>query len=236
MFVWEEELLVGLREVLPSLVLSEVEDDWSWLPGEGGLFSVHSVYCILGNVFTPEVVFSEFELSVFRKMWKSPAPSKVLAFSWKLLRNRIPTKLNLLIRGVLNVVGGTSCVHCHGGEEDARHLFISCDFASKVWNAVFRWLGVTFVLPPDLFILLACFIAAAPTKKMVKGFALIWHATVWAIWRSRNEISFANGAVDLIKVVDEIKLQSWRWGLSRRNIPICLFYEWCWDPGLCLRQ
>jgi hypothetical protein len=236
MFVWEEDLLVGLREVLPSLVLSEVEDDWSWLPGEGGLFSVHSVYCILGNVFTPEVVFSEFELSVFRKMWKSPAPPKVLAFSWKLLRNRIPTKLNLLIRGVLNVVGGTSCVHCHGGEEDARHLFISCDFASKVWNAVFRWLGVTIVLPPDLFILLACFIAAAPTKKMVKGFALIWHATVWSIWRSRNEISFANGAVDLIKVVDEIKLQSWRWGLSRRKIPICLFYEWCWDPGLCLRR
>jgi hypothetical protein len=24
--------------------------------------------------------------------------------------------------------------------------------------------------------------------------------------------------------------------LSRHKIPVCLFYEWCWDPGLCLRQ
>jgi hypothetical protein len=38
------------------------------------------------------------------------------------------------------------------------------------------------------------------------------------------------------EVVDGIKLASWRWGLSRHKIPVCLFYEWCWDPGLCLRQ
>jgi hypothetical protein len=35
-------------------------------------------------------------------------------------------------------------------------------------------------------------------------------------------------------LVDEIKLVSWRWGLSRHKIPICLFYKWCWDPGLVL--
>jgi hypothetical protein len=236
LFVWKEELIVGLRVALPSLVLSDVEDDWSWLPGEMGMFSVHSVYFTLGLVLPPVVVFSEFELEVFSNMWKSPAPSKVLAFSWKLLRNRIPTKSNLLIRGVLNEVGGLNCVHCHGREEDVCHLFIFCDFASKVWNAIFRWLGIILVLPPDLFILFDYFTAAAPTKKMGKGFALIWHATVWSIWRSRNDLSFANGVVDVLKVVDDIKVLSWRWGLSRRKISICLFYEWCWDLGLCLRR
>jgi hypothetical protein len=66
------------------------------------------------------------------------------------------------------------------------------------------------------------------------GYYLIWHATVWRIWRSRNNIIFSHGVIDLEKVVDEIKLLSWRWGLSRHKIPVCLFYEWCWDPGLCL--
>ncbi|GAU11896.1 hypothetical protein TSUD_195190 [Trifolium subterraneum] len=56
------------------------------------------------------------------------------------------------------------------------------------------------------------------------------------LWKSRNDIIFSNGAIDAEKVIDEIKLLSWRWGLSRHNIPMCLFYEWCWNPGLCLRR
>ncbi|MCI21738.1 pantothenate synthetase, partial [Trifolium medium] len=51
---------------------------------------------------------------------------------------------------------------------------------------------------------------AAPYKKMAKGFSLIWHTTVWVLWRSRNNISFADGVKDLEKVVDDIKLLSWR--------------------------
>jgi hypothetical protein len=50
---------------------------------------------------------------------------------------------------------------------------------------------------------------------------------------SRNEGSFANGIRDMVKVVEDIKLQSWRWGMARRSIKICLFYEWCCEPGIC---
>ncbi|MCI44743.1 ubiquinone biosynthesis monooxygenase COQ6, partial [Trifolium medium] len=77
---------------------------------------------------------------------------------------------------------------------------------------------------------------AATNKKVRVGFMVIWHATVWSIWRSRNEAIFADGVKDLEKVVDSIKILSWKWGLSRHKIPICLFYEWCWDPGSCLRR
>jgi hypothetical protein len=160
-----------------------------------------------------------------------------ISFNIRLLTcNRIPTKTNFVIRGVQGMGGATDCVHCIGREEDARHLFLFCDFASMVWNAVFRWLGVTIVLPSDVFILFDYLTAAAPNRKIAKGFGLILHTTVWMIWRSRNEISFANGTRDLYQVVDNIKMLSWQWGLCRRKIPICLFYEWCWDLGLCLRR
>jgi hypothetical protein len=51
------------------------------------------------------------------------------------------------------------------------------------------------------------------------------------IWSSRNKVIFSNGVKD---AVEAIKLITWRWGLSRHKIPTCLYYEWCWDPGLCL--
>jgi hypothetical protein len=111
-----------------------------------------------------------------------------------------------------------------------------CDFASTVWKAIFRWLGLVIILSPNAAVLYDCFVAAAGSKKVRAGYALIWHASVWCIWRARNKVIFDNGVIDHGEVVDAIKEASWRWGLSRHKIPVCLFYEWCWDPGLCLRQ
>jgi hypothetical protein len=85
------------------------------------------------------------------------------------------------------------------------------------------------------FLLFDCFLGAAGNKKTRCGYYLIWHATVWAIWCSRNKVIFSNGVIDPGEVVDKIKVLAWRWGMSRHKIPICLFYEWCWDPGLVLR-
>jgi hypothetical protein len=158
-----------------------------------------------------------------------------LAFAWKLLRYRIPTRVNLEHQGI-NVNGGdASCVLCQRRGETENHLFLFCDFAMRVWNAIFRWLGLIVIIPPNISMLFECFTGAAGSKKLRSGYSLIWHATVWMIWCSRNKIIFSNGVADPEEVVEEIKLLSWRWGLSRHKIPSCLFYEWCWDPGSCLR-
>jgi hypothetical protein len=190
----------------------------------------------ISNIFSSDSTLGGDDLRVLSKIWNSSAPSKVIAFSWKLLRNRLPTKGNLVYRGIQINDGEVNCVHCLGREEVAMHLFLGCDFASFVWREIFRWLGLVLVLPPSLGSLFECFIGAAGNKKVRGGFYLIWHATVWVIWKSRNKIIFSNGVIDLEAVVDMIKLLSWRWGLSRNKIPVCLYYEWCWDPGLCLRN
>ncbi|KAK2387010.1 cytochrome P450 71D11 [Trifolium repens] len=122
-----------------------------------------------------------------------------------------------------------------GVEEGASHLFLSCDFAYGVWLNICRWLGFSTVMPCNLFVLFEYFVGFAPNKKVAKGFALIWLTTVWSIWRSRNEVVFSNGVRDVVKVVDDVKHLSWQWGMSRRAIPFCLFYDWCCEPGICLR-
>ncbi|GAU25119.1 hypothetical protein TSUD_274080 [Trifolium subterraneum] len=236
LFVWEEELLLGLQDFISPMAFSTDDDVWYWGLEDGGVFTVKSAYLLLGRMFASFSMFNVCELRVLNSIWRSPAPSKVIAFSWKLLRNRIPTRDCLSRRGILAAGGSRECVHCQGREETALHLFLFCDFAFRVWSAIFQWLGVVIVMPPNLFILFDCFVGAAGCNKRAKGFLLIWHTTVWAIWRSRNEILFANGVLDPSSVIDEIKLLSWRWGLSRQKIPMCLLYEWCWDPGICLRR
>ncbi|GAU47637.1 hypothetical protein TSUD_238560 [Trifolium subterraneum] len=67
-------------------------------------------------------------------------------------------------------------MHCNGREEAGLHLFMFCDFAG-----------------------------AAASKNIWKGYALIWHATIWTIWKSRNNIIFSNSVKDPDKAIDEIK-------------------------------
>jgi len=90
-FVWEENLLNNLLDDLEGFVRSHEEDTWRWRLGEDGSFSVKSFYSKLEDVMLGVNRCPEEERRVFRQIWKSGAPSKVAAFSWKLLLYRIPT-------------------------------------------------------------------------------------------------------------------------------------------------
>jgi hypothetical protein len=127
---------------------------------------------------------------MLKNIWRVSAPTKVIAFAWKVLRNRIPTRMNLAVRGIHLDGGLLDCVYCVGIEEGVSHLFLSYDFAYGVWLNICRWLGISIVMPRNLFVLFEYFIGLAPNKKVAKGFALFWHTTVWLIWRSRNEVFF----------------------------------------------
>jgi len=43
-------------------------------------------------------------------------------------------------------------------------------------------------------------------------------------------IIFNNLTKDPGEIVEEIKVQSWQWVLSRLMSPPCLLYEWSWNP------
>jgi hypothetical protein len=210
------------------------EDSWKWVQNEDDNFTVKSTYLLLGTIFSPESGVGVHELRVLSNIWKSPAPSKVITFALKLLRNRLPTRVSLAYRGIEMNGGSVNCVNCQGIAETEVHLVLFCDFAMRVWKEIFRWLGLVIIIPPNLSLLFDCLTVSAGTKKVRSGYSLIWHAMVWMIWSSRNNVIFSNGGISPEEVVDAIKLISWRWGLSRHKIPICLCYEWCWDPRLCL--
>jgi hypothetical protein len=235
LFAWELDLLRNLSALVPLVPLTEANDAWWWRLEEDGVFTVKLAYLLLDGTFTSEAELDMAELKVLANIWKCVAPSKVIAFSWKLLRNRIPTRGNLAARGILVAGGGGECALCVANTEDVNHLFMFCGFACRVWGEICKWLGIVFVMPPNLFIFYDSFVGSSARKRTESGYVLIWQTTVWSIWHSRNDVVFANGVKDLGKVVDDIKVLSWRWGLARRLFPTCLFYEWCCEPGICLR-
>jgi hypothetical protein len=112
--------------------------------------------------------------------------------------------------------------------------FLYCCFSFSIWYAIFKWLGLLLIMPPNLFYLFDCLCGAAVGKNRRKGYQLIWHATVWLIWKARNDIIFNNEIKDERAVAEGIKVLSWRWGLASLNLSPCLLYEWCAEPNLCL--
>ncbi|RHN76018.1 hypothetical protein MtrunA17_Chr2g0327491 [Medicago truncatula] len=59
---------------------------------------------------------------------------------------------------------------------------------------------------------------------------------MWVIRKARNECLFNEGVIRCAELVEEIKVLSWRWSLTRLKIPPCLFYEWVWNPKDCLSR
>jgi hypothetical protein len=58
-------------------------------------------------------------------VWHKQIPLKVFIFVWRLFRNRLPTKTNLVTRGIISLEAHL-CVSGCGGVKSGQHLFISC--------------------------------------------------------------------------------------------------------------
>lgn len=162
---------------------------------------------------------------VFGSVWKSPAPSKVVVFSWQSLLDRIPTKDNLPKRRILPTESRVRCVFCDQVGETAAHLFLHCDMSFKVWSMVCGWLGINFITPQTLFQHFECWSGEIGRLKLRKGYWMIWHAVLWTIWKTRNDRIFNSIVKDHGEIVDDIKVLSWNWAITRLKSPPCLYYE-----------
>lgn len=150
LFVWELDLLAELLVVAARLSRSVREDRWFWATNHDGCYSVKSAYSNLLRGLLVEAAPEGVVLQAVSSVWNSWAPSKVIVFSWQLLIDRIPSRRNLIRRGVPLPVGGVGCAFCDCPSESAVHLFISCPYFFPVWYQVSTWLGWELVLPMGL--------------------------------------------------------------------------------------
>lgn len=126
LFVWEYNLLGDLLGMLDGFVGGGGEDRWRWKLEEDHTFSVKSIYLKLECRCMGEDIRPEADRRVFHQIWKSGAPSKVIAFVWKAFLNRISTRLNLELRNCLPPNIGNNCVWCVEEPESSTYLFLHC--------------------------------------------------------------------------------------------------------------
>jgi hypothetical protein len=112
--------------------------------GEDGSYTVKNGYCFLASNFLPEVVWRDVDGSMVKRVWDSFAPTKVVIFSWQLLLQMLPTRVNLCRRGVLRSPSQCLCVWCRSEVESETHVFTTCRV--EVWVAIYCWLGLTTVI------------------------------------------------------------------------------------------
>jgi hypothetical protein len=199
-----------------------------------GFFTVNSAYKRLAGLLFSEVSWRDDDKKVFESLWECPAPSKVVAFAWRTFLNRVPTKANLALRNVLGPEVQPLCGLCNRVEESALHLFLHCDVASAVWLKLMWWLDCSFILPPNLFVHWECWHGGERDKKVKRGKGVIWLATIWVLWNTRNDKVFNDANVKVDVIVEEVKVLAWKWAMCKMSIPVCQFFEWCWNPYWCL--
>ena len=77
----------------------------------------------------------------FEELWKLKVPIKFAVFAWRLLRDRLPTKVNLHRRQI--VVPDRSCPFCRNMEEETGHLCFHCMKIIPIWWETSSWVNTT---------------------------------------------------------------------------------------------
>jgi len=120
-----------------NVVLQEnVFDTWRWLLDPVHGYSVWEAYRFITSNDVP------VDRSLIDEVWHKLIMLKVSLFVWRLLRNKLPTKDNLMRRRVLQITG-SACVSGCGDTETASHLVLGCDIFGSLWYHVWHWLGIS---------------------------------------------------------------------------------------------
>jgi hypothetical protein len=112
----------------------DLPDRWEWRPDLDTGNSFRDAYQILTSQDT--ITFGAAEELLCHKQ----VPLKVSILAWRLVRDQLPTRANMVSRGILSPDHAQYATGC-GGAESAQHLFLSCGIFGSLWPLVRAWIG-----------------------------------------------------------------------------------------------
>ncbi|XP_021992183.1 uncharacterized protein LOC110888999 [Helianthus annuus] len=157
--------------------------------------------------------------------WNRWVPNKVLLFVWKLILGGIATKAALDHRGIN--LGNLECGICGGDVETVNHLTVECTLVKAVWWHVFNWIKISVSAQvSDFNSLLDEVYKQKGSKIWKKTIEVVLYASVWRVWKSRNGKVFENNPFSVLKVVEEIKEDSYFWLIHRSSFSKLDWMRW----------
>ncbi|PNY09288.1 hypothetical protein L195_g005834 [Trifolium pratense] len=178
-------MLGECTSLLYDIVLqTNISDSWIWQHDTGGGYSMRGAYALLTSTDADTVA------GAFEVIWHNQVPLEVLILAWRLLRDRLPTKDNLVARNIISH-DARFCVTGCGAPKTAKHLFLSCPIFAPLWNMVRSWLGVVSADPELLHDHFIQFIYCSGGLRARRSFLqLVWMCCISIIWHERNNRVF----------------------------------------------
>lgn len=118
-----------------------MKNTWKWKATPDDNFKTKKAYDILSNSAAPAQAGTAARSLLNRILSKIP-PIKSSAMAWRLLQDRLPTRVNLAKRNILPQTGNVNCPFCNRLSETAAHLFVKCNVSTNMWLECYKWLGV----------------------------------------------------------------------------------------------
>ncbi|GKV16172.1 hypothetical protein SLEP1_g26854 [Rubroshorea leprosula] len=204
LFEWEKEEAMELHNTIQNVQPSQgYMDSWEWTHNKDGQYSTKSAYSILMKEGREAM-----EITTFSRIWNSVLPSKISAFNWQLLLDRIPTKMNLLTKGIIKDTQDCKCGICGEVEEDTKHLFLECSMGRWIWMACAKWWGINVTLGADCWNTFQVVGRELKEKCIREGWDCIWNSLVWTVWLARNQKTFQGKEINREKLLELIQLKS----------------------------
>jgi len=151
--------------------------------------------------------------------------------AWRLLKDRLPTRMNLFRRGILQSEG-SRCVAGCCSDETASHLFLHCEVFGSLWYHIRSWIGVSGVDTHNISEHFFQFTHYTGHIKARRSFLqFLWLLCVWLIWSEGNNRIFNNLETPLLQL---FKFHSLLWLKAKNATFVHGFQRWWSDPLLCL--
>ncbi|XP_022008369.1 uncharacterized protein LOC110907742 [Helianthus annuus] len=221
--VWKDvvsvEAAFASRGVSLSANIVPAGDSWKWSSDPNGSFSVKQVRLDLDSADAT----SGSESFVYD--WNPWATPKANYLLWRAMTGKIASKVGLHIRGI--PLGDTCCSRCGCEEEDPDHIFVRCLWARCIWWNVLVWMRVPYPANISNLKELIDFIKNQPGGKVWKRIVyLVALATVWSIWRARNEKVFEDRFIPILLSVEQAKEDAFLWVCNRTNLKKICWEKW----------
>nr|GEX15917.1 RNA-directed DNA polymerase, eukaryota [Tanacetum cinerariifolium] len=164
-----------LSSVSGSVTLSASKDRWICDLNGHGVFRVKEVRTILDDVFLPSVADAT--------RWVKYIPIKINVFAWRAQLDRLPTRSNLVHRGV--VLDSSLCPLCGLVPRDIHHVLFRCNTVKLVFRRICRWI-----------------------KLILEG---VFYVAWWHLLVYRNQSIFAATPPRRSVIFDDIVSRSFTW-------------------------
>ncbi|XP_006605027.1 uncharacterized protein LOC114398554 [Glycine soja] len=139
----------------------------------------------------------------FEELSQLKIPTKYVVFAWRLLRDRLPIRINLHRRQI--DILDRHCPFCSREEEEEGHLFFHCNRIIRIWWESLSWVNKSAAFPKD------------PRQHFLQHGDILnegrratrWMAVTWTIWQQRNMIVFSNETLDNNKLIGKAAFLLW---------------------------